>query len=125
MQDTGPITTLGAALDELAAEAWVVDVSEWEGPVDRDVLLRIGDPALVCFGTHPDRLCPLTAVPGRHHVTFELAGGRITDAEFVSRFRELVGSDTTIRVHRRAAVVPDGSGTTVARPLPTTQEDTK
>ena len=86
----------------------MVDVTGWDHPVDRDVLARIGDPPLVCLGTHPDRSCPLSpeheAMQGSHDVTFELAGVRIADADYLAKFREMVG-DAAFCVRQRPAAV--------------------
>ena len=97
-----------AALNELSAEAWVVDVTGWDHAVDRGVLARIGDPTLVCLGTHPDRSCPLSpedeTIQGSHDVTFEIAVVRIADADYLAQFREMVG-DAAFCVRQRPAAV--------------------
>lgn len=98
--DSGP-----ALLNDLASQAWVVDVTEWDRPVDRDVLSRIGDPALVCFGSHSAERCPLDGhgSPQDHPILFEIVAGRNADAEFVTRFRRLVPGDAPVEVRYRAS----------------------
>lgn len=120
MDKSSPVPAREAPLfHELSLAAWVVDVTDWGHPVDREVLRRIGDPALVCFGGH-DGVCPIGRAPDgiTHDVEFEIVGGREADAAFVGHFRrQLPGR--TVRVHRR----PPAPAATTPRPSPPSEEN--
>ena len=91
--------------NEASSGAWVVDVSDWGRDMDRALIERMGDPVLVCFGTHRNDRCPLDSSGGQmrrdHGIVFEIVADRRADARLVRRFSELVKIDRHIRVRAR------------------------
>lgn len=94
-----------AVYTDLATDVTVVDVSAWGEAIDMAQVAAVGDPILVCFGTHGDDLCPLDDTgrgwPGDHGVVFDTVAGRQGDEDFVARFRELVRPNVPIRTRAR------------------------
>ncbi len=96
-----------AVFTDLATDVTVVDVSMWGERIDMARVAAVGDPVLVCFGTHGDDPCPLDPTgrgwPGDHGVVFDTVAGRQGDEAFVARFRKLVRSNVPIRTRARKA----------------------
>jgi len=96
----------GAVLHDVSSGAWVLDVSEWGPNVDRALMQRIGDPVLICFGTHPSDECPLGSRGrrdgGAHGIVVEVVAGRADHARFVGQFSEALRSDqkTVVRIRK-------------------------
>jgi hypothetical protein len=78
----------------------VVDVSDWQGDIDRSVVGRMGNPVLVCFGEH-NTVCPLLngqAGDGAHGVVFEVLSTGDAEKGFIESFSKLVDPRVPVRV---------------------------
>lgn len=95
----------GGVLHDVSSGARVIDVSEWGRNVDWAFVQRLGDPVLICFGTHSKDECPLGSPRRRggeaHGIVFDVLAARSADALYVHRFSEAVKADQPITVRMR------------------------
>jgi hypothetical protein len=97
---------LPAVFWDVSAEVAIVDVSDWATAVNLTKTAAMGEPVLVCFGTHQTDRCPLSQVAfgcdGAHGVIFSTAADHPDHIRFVERFRQLVRAELLVRVSPRA-----------------------
>ncbi len=87
-------------IDEVSLGVTIVDVTQWDGPVD-DRLLGRPDAVFVCFGSHDSGVCALPlngALPDPHGVVLAAQPSVESHDRLARRYRQLVRSEIPVTV---------------------------